>query len=571
MLVQQGTRVRRRAADAIVDALRAEGVEVVFGLVGSHVISVYDALADAPEIKHITVKHESTASGMADAYGRLTGKPGVVLVTAGPGATNSITGVAQAYMSASPMVHISGAVPSNASYESFHGVDKPDFLVRMFAEVTKWSVAVERVEDIPSILSRAFAIATSGRPGPVHVEIPQDIIVADETEIDAYEKTVIEPVRLDAASLASLATLVAGSKKPVIWAGKGVRATMADSELAELAELLEAPVIQAGDAAGALPDAHPLSTGQLSLYDRTPLQRELAAEADLILVIGERGGTGHADALFDIAAGTQVAGIWLGNDGETADARSVGGAVADIRTGLNQLLEAAGDQQRPVDTTLRARIERGRDGLRRHIMDSVMREWGDASPMHYGAALDALANHVDEDTICLGDIGSHNQWTRMIIQTQNRTTFTPEGYWGAMGFGLPAAMAAKLAAPDKKVVTVTGDGCFLMASSDFATAVEYGLNPVVIILNDRQYGMIVGMQQGAYGRAYQTELNGPDFVAFARSFGADGVRVDHPDQMQAALEQGFASTTIFVIDATCTHEVPHYDMRGEWAEMTGEV
>ena len=559
--------MRRRAADAIVDALRAEGVEVVFGLVGSHVISVYDALADAPEIRHITVKHESTASGMADAYGRLTGKPGVVLVTAGPGATNSLTGVAQAYMAASPMVHISGAVPSNASYESFHGVDKSDFLVRMFAEVTKWSVAVERVEDIPAVLSRAFAIATSGRPGPVHVEIPQDIIVAGETEMDAYEPTEIAPVKLDPVSLASLTSLIAGSSRPVVWAGKGVRATMADSELAELAELLEAPVILAGDAAGSLPDTHPLSTGQLSLYDRTPLQRELAAEADLILAIGERGGTGHADALFDIAAGTPVAGIWLGNDGENADRRSAGGMVVDIKAALNQLIEASGDQQRQVDSALRARITRGKDGLRRQIMNGVMREWGDSSPMHYGAALDALAAFVDEDTICLGDIGSHNQWTRMVVQTLNRTTFTPEGYWGAMGFGLPAAMAAKIAYPDKKVVSVTGDGCFLMASSDFATAVEYGLNPVIVILNDRQYGMIVGMQQGAYGRTYQTELNGPDFVAFARSFGADGIRVDRPEQMHAALERGFASGTIFVIDATCTHEVPHYDLRGAWGEM----
>jgi len=562
------TRVRRRAADAVVDALRAEGVEVVFGLVGSHVISVYDALADAPEIRHITVKHETTASGMADAYGRLTGKPGVVRVTAGPGATNSLTGVAQAYMSASPMVHITGAVPTDAPYESFHGVDKPDFLVRMFAEVTKWSIAVERVEDIPHILSRAFAIATCGRPGPVHVEIPQNIIVAGETEMDAYERTEMAPVLLDPVSLASLSTLLASSKNPVIWTGKGVRATLADGELAELAELFEAPVIQAGDAAGSLPDTHPLSTGQLSLYDRTPLQRELAAEADLILTIGERGGTGHADALFAIAEGTPVAGIWLGNDGESADPRSVGGAVADIRAGLNQLIEACGNQQRPVDHKLRTRIECGKDGLRQHIMDDVMRDWGSASPMHYGAALDALTPLVDDDTICLGDIGSHNQWTRLLLRTLNRTTFTPEGYWGAMGFGLPAALAAKVACPDKKVISVTGDGCFLMASNDFATAVEYSLNPVIVILNDRQYGMIVGMQQGAYGRAYQTELNGPDFVAFARSFGADGMRVDRPEQMHDALERGFASDTIFVIDATCTHEVPHYDLLGAWAELS---
>jgi thiamine pyrophosphate-dependent acetolactate synthase large subunit-like protein len=316
-----------------------------------------------------------------------------------------------------------------------------------------------------------------------------------------------------------------------------------------------------------LSDTHPLSTGQLSLYERTPLQRELAAEADLILAIGERGGTGHADALFEIASGTPVAGIWLGNDGEAADPRSAGGAVTDIRTGLNQLIEASGDQQRSVDAELRTRIARGKDGLRAHIMDGVMRDFGDSSPMHYGAALAALAEMVDEDTICLGDIGSHNQWTRMVVQTLNRTTFTPEGYWGAMGFGLPAAMAAKLVAPDKKVVSVTGDGCFLMASSDFATATEYGLNPVIVILNDRQYGMIVGMQQGNYGRSYQTELNGPDFVAFAKSFGGDGVRVDRPEQMREALERGFASPKIFVIDATCTHEVPNYNMRAAWAEL----
>lgn len=561
------TRRTQRGGAAVVEALRAEGVEHVFGLVGSHVLEIYDALADAPDIRHITVKHETTATGMADAYGRLTGKPGVALVTAGPGATNSLTGVAQAYMSASPLVHITGAVPRGASYESFHGVDKEDFLVRMFQEVTKWSVSVQRSEDIPHVLSRAFAIATSGRPGPVHVEIPQDVLTGDATEMDAYERTEIPAARLSDADLSRLAELVRGSQRPVIWAGKGVRATWAHEELRELAELLQAPVIQSGDAAGAIPDTHPLSTGQLSLYDRTPLQKELAAEADLILAIGERGGTGHADVIFATAS-APVAGIWLGNEGEGADSRSVAGAVADIRAGLNQLLEAIGDQQRPVDDALPRRIERGKDGLRQHIRQQVMRDYGADQPMHYGAALDALAGMVDVDTIVLGDIGSHNQWTRLMLQILNRDTYIPEGYWGAMGFGLPAAMAAKLAYPEKNVVTVTGDGCFLMASADFSTAVESGLNPVVIILNDRQYGMIVGMQEGSYGRKAETELNGPDFVAFARSFGADGVRVERPEEMREAIERGLASPTIFVIDAACDYRHPAYSFTRAWGEMT---
>jgi acetolactate synthase I/II/III large subunit len=570
-MVATGTRIRQRSGAAVVEALRAEGVEHVFGLVGSHVLEIYDALADTPSIRHITVKHETTASGMADAYGRLTGKPGVALVTAGPGATNSITGVAQAYMAASPMVHISGAVPLGAPYESFHGVDAPDFLVRMFAEVTKWSIAIERPEDIPAILARAFAVATSDRPGPVHVEIPQDVLLAGETEMDPYERQEIPPTPLDSAVLEDLAARVRASRRPLVWAGKGVRSTVAEAELVELAELLDAPVILSGDASGSFPDDHPLSTGQLSLYERTPFQRELAQEADLIIAVGERGETGHAEVLFGTAGDTPVTGIWLGNPGEAADQRSAGGAVASIRTALNQLLEACGDQQRPRDEALRARITRERDGLRDHIMRGVRHDYGDASPMHYGMALDSLPDFVDADTICLGDIGSHNQWTRLVLQATGRNTFIPEGYWGAMGFGLPAAMAAKVAYPDKRVLSVTGDGCFLMSSADFSTAVEYGLNPVIVILNDRQYGMIVGMQQGYYGRKSETELNGPDFVAFSRSFGGDGARVDHPSQMREALEAGFASDRIFVIDATCDYRFPPYNFAQATEEFRREL
>lgn len=566
MVTGNMAQVRQRSGAAIVEAFKAEGVEHVFGLVGSHVLEIYDALADSPEIRHITVKHETTASGMADAYGRLTGKPGVALVTAGPGATNSLTGVAQAYMSASPLIHISGAVPTGASYESFHGVDKPDFLVRMFAEVTKWSVSIARPEEIPHVFARAFAIATSGRPGPVHIEIPQDVLLAEATLMDAYERVVIPPARLSDADLGRMVEQIRASRKPVIWAGKGVRATFSHDALTELAELLEAPVIIAGDAAGSLPDTHPLSTGQLSLYARTPLQRELAAEADLILAIGERGGTGHADGLF-AATKAPVVGIWLGNDGEGPDPRARGGAVADLAVALGQLLEACGDQQRPVDQALRARIARGKDDLRRHIRDGIRRDYGAARPLHYGVALDALPDLVDADTVVLGDIGSHNQWTRLVLQSLNRDTFTPEGYWGAMGFGLPAAMAAKLAFPEKKVLTVTGDGCFLMASADFSTAVEFGINPVVVILNDRQYGMIVGMQETTYGRASETALNGPDFVAFARSFGADGVRVDEPEQLRAAIERGLNSPTIFVIDVTCDYRFPAYNLARAAAEL----
>lgn len=552
------TGIKQRAGDAIVAALRAEGVEYVFGLVGSHVIEIYDALLDVPEIQHITVKHETTASGMADAYGRITGKPGVCLVTAGPGATNSLTGVAQAYMAASPLIHISGAVPRGASYESFHGVDSDRFLVPIFDEVTKWSVAIERAEDIPEIFAKAFRIATSDRPGPVHIEIPQNVLTGDVVEIPKYESETHEPEGLAREDLDEIVARVRASERPVIWAGKGVKATFAHQELAELAELLEAPVVLGGDASGSLPDIHPLSTGQHSLYQLTPLQREIVAEADLVLVVGERGGTGHADRIFGTTS-APVGGIWLGNEDEFSDGRSDFGNVAHIKTALNQLLEAAGDQQREYSAELRARLADGKRELRDAVMSWVRSEFGDRNPPHYGLALEPLCDFVDDDLIVMGDIGEHNQWTRLLIETQNRTTFLPEGFWGAMGFGLPGAMAAKLAEPVKKVACVTGDGCFLMASADFSTAVEHGINPVIIVLNDRQYGMIVGMQRNAYGRVSNTRLDGPDFVAFSRSFGGDGMRVDEPGQMREALERGFASDVIFVIDARCDFDFPSYN------------
>ncbi len=552
------TGIKQRAGDAIVAALRAEGVEYVFGLVGSHVVEIYDALLDVPEIQHITVKHETTASGMADAYGRITGKPGVCLVTAGPGATNSLTGVAQAYMAASPLIHISGAVPRGASYESFHGVDSDRFLLPIFDEVTKWSVAIERAEDIPAVFAQAFRIATSDRPGPVHIEIPQNLLTGDAVDIPAYVASEVDAAGLEQHELDAILAQVRASKRPVIWAGKGVKATFAHEELTELAELLEAPVILGGDAAGSLPDVHPLSTGQHSLYQLTPLQREIAAEADLVLAIGERGGTGHADRLFN-STSAPVGGIWFGNEHERPDERAAFGAVAHIKTALNQLLEGAGDQQREASAELRARLSAGKQEQRDAVMSWVRSEFGDRRPAHYGLALEPLLDFVDDDLIVMGDIGEHNQWTRLLIETRNRTTYLPEGYWGAMGFGLPGALAAKLAEPAKKVACVTGDGCFLMASADFSTAVEYGINPVIIVLNDRQYGMIVGMQRNAYGRVSNTRLDGPDFVAFARSFGGDGMRVDEPEQMREALERGFASEVIYVIDARCDFDFPSYN------------
>jgi acetolactate synthase-1/2/3 large subunit len=231
------------AAQAVVDALIAEKVEFVFGLTGTHVLPLFDALADAHQLRHIVTKHESNAAFMAGMVGHLTGRPGVALVTAGPGATNSLTGVAQAYAASLPLVHISGDVPLHAGNEAYHGVDRRDFLHRMFADVTKWSARVERPEEIPDFLSRAFAVAASGRPGPVHVDIPWDIVEATEVKVAPYRASPVEKQAPPQEVVERVRLALMAARRPMICAGRGVLVQRAEEELLALAEALSAPVL----------------------------------------------------------------------------------------------------------------------------------------------------------------------------------------------------------------------------------------------------------------------------------------------------------------------------------------
>src|SRR5688572_10502565 len=271
------SRQAMHAGEAVAEALREEGVERVYSVPGSHIHPIYDGLSRVSSIRMVTCKQEPNVALMADAYGRLTGKPGVCVVTAGPGGLNSMAGVAQAYGAASPLVHIGGAVPLKAQREAFHGVDNPAFVHEMYKSITKWSARVERLADIPEVMAKAFHIARSGRPGPVHVELPR---VSDYSEYILQEQPAVLPAYAlrptvttppDPKDVDRYAKRLMEAKAPVIAAGKGIIRQGALKELSELSLKLQAPVVTAQDAIGVIPEAHPLFAGHFQHYRTHPL------------------------------------------------------------------------------------------------------------------------------------------------------------------------------------------------------------------------------------------------------------------------------------------------------------
>ena len=542
------------AARAVVDALREEKVEFVFGLTGSHVLPITDVLAGVPEIRHVVTKQENNAAFMAGMYGYLTGRPGVVLVTAGPGAANSISGVAQAYAASLPMVHISGDVPLNAGNEAFHGVDRADYLHRMFADITKWSVRIERPEEIPGVLARAFALATSGRPGPVHVDIPVDLVRATGVETGPYRTSPVEKQLPPEELIDKVRQALAAAERPLICAGRGLMIHSAEADLLALANALAAPVLCTEYAQGAIDQDHPLFAGSISEWTPNPFAEELLADADLLLAIGLRSDTLLTNIL--VKHGPENSILVALDEANTL--RPVAGmamtAVSDSRLFLSRLLDHASEYRRSPASSRIERVARHRrawkKGLALHLAGLK-----DAKPLHFGRVALELAERLDRDAIVTAGVGHHNIWAREVLPIRNRESFVQEASWGTMGGELGAGIAAKLVYPDRQVMVVTGDGSLLMAASDFVTAVEAGTNVLVVVLNDSRYGIITAMQREYYERSFGDEIGTIDVVRFAESFGGAGIRVESPGELPECVARALtlSSQIPVILDAVCDY------------------
>ncbi|HSC96792.1 MAG TPA: thiamine pyrophosphate-binding protein [Burkholderiales bacterium] len=538
-------RAAMHAGEAVAEALREEGVERVYSVPGSHIHPIYDGLSRVRSIRMVTCKQEPNVSLMADAYGRLTGKPGVCLVTAGPGCINSMAGVAQAYGAASPVVHISGAVPLAADREAFHGVDNPAFVHEMFRKITKWSARIERLEDIPAVMAKAFHIARSGRPGPVHVELPR---LSDYSEfilqeipavLPPFESLSTQVIEPNGKDVARFAKRLMEARAPVIAAGKGIIRKGALRELSELSLKLQAPVVFPQDAIGVIPEEHPFFAGHFQHYRSHPLCTEALTHTDLVFAVGLRAGTAELSELKQRAPEKQLILVGFddaaGSSDEGEDQR-----VADPKRFLTALLKRLDDYQRPRDEPLIRRMAEGKAALRASLAAQNEPHRSDR-PIYPGVLMDAMNAVLDDNAIVASDVGNCQMWARTFRRIATPESFMQSGVWNAMSYALPTAIVAKMEYPKRDVVALAGDGAFLMTIGDLPTAVEYGANVLMIVLNDGAFGQTFMQQSNLYGHTYGTAFQSPDFAAIAKACGAEGLRVTDPKDVEAALRQGLAA------------------------------
>lgn len=535
----------------LVDALRRNNVDTIFGLDGDHVIYLYDALSDAPDIRVVTVMHENNASIAAELYARVTGKPGVVLVTAGPGATNSLSGIAGAYAAGVPIVHISGGVPTGSPQEAFHGVDDVQVLRKVFEPVTKSSVRIEDSNDIPATIDRAFALAASGRPGPTHVEIAMSALTSGDHEPPATQPATTSPGEPDLTDLTDLAARIDAASSIALVAGKNAFWPAVSDALVALAEHLQAPVVHVWDSHGAMPTTHPLALGLWRQGNSNEFVDATFDAADLILGIGVRAGNESGISLGKLLGDRFV--IVDATDEPLTNGHLSTPSVDALDSSLRAIASAT--RERPQASETLARCEEART-LFSAGMDVEMDRYRDEPAWPISLALHSLARKMTPETIVVSDVSNVKIWAPLQLPAHNSLSHLQSGSWGSMGYTVPGVLGAAIGRPDRKIVGIVGDASFLMGSNDFGTICALGLPVVIAVHADQQIGMIYYSLKHAFNRTYKTDVPAVDFVAYARAFGADAIRIDTPDQIDAAWDIALAATGPILLEFRAGHDFP---------------
>ena len=538
----------RSPAQVVIACLQQQGVDTIFGLDGDHVIYLYDALGDAPDINVVTVMHENNAAIAAELYGRVTGRPGVVMLTAGPGATNSLSGIAGAYAAGAPIVHITGGVAQGAAREAFHGVDDPHFLQKVFEPVTKWSVRIEDAGEIPATLAQAFQTAMTGRPGPVHVEIAVSALASGAMEWsgELTPTTAGEP-----SADTSIVARVDASEKIALVAGKNAFWPEVSEALVQLAEHLQAPVVHVWDSHGAMPTVHPLSLGLWREGNSNEFVEKVFDEADLVLGIGVRRGTESAIGL-EKRLGARFVIVDAVDEPEPEGHVGVPSVAALART-LDAIV--ASSRERPADHEMHEHCAEARRLFGAGMAVELERYYRE-SRWPIGLALDSLARKMTPETLVVSDVSNVKIWAPLQLPAYNSMSHLQSGSWGAMGYVVPGVLGAALARPDRKVVGIVGDAAFLMGSNDFGTICSLGLPVVIAVHADQQIGMIHYSLSQAFNRTYKTDVPEVDFVKYAEAFGGRGMRVETPDQIDAAWDEALAADGPVLLELRAGHDFP---------------
>lgn len=535
-------------AEIFVEALKREGVKTIFALPGGVVLKIFDVLHQQCDVEVILTRHEQAAGHMAEGYAKATGKPGVCLITSGPGMTNVITALADAYMDSVPMVCFSGQVPTAMiGNDAFQEADN----IGLSRPCTKYNFLVKDVNDLAQTIKEAFYIASTGRPGPVLVDIPKDISMdkadfkyPDSVSIRGYNPT----YEGSKWKIKQAADAIMKSRRPILYIGGGVQLSGASQEVRELAEMTQIPVDSTLMALGAFPGGHPLSLGMLGMHG-TYVANMAMHYSDLVIAIGARFDDRVTGKVSEFCPNAKIIHIDID--------------PTSIRKNIHVDIPIVGDCKRVVqelNNVLRATVNGDQKELRKPWWDQL-NEWKAAHPLSYEQDPEKLIKPQylidrvfqltkDRDPVVATDVGQHQMWSAQYFQLANPNTWLTSGGLGTMGFGFPAALGAQAAFRDRLVLCIAGDGSVQMNTQELATAVVSNLPVKVFIINNRFHGMVRQWQdlfyEGRYASSYLDQT--PDFVKLAEAYGAAGLRIKTPNEVDDGIREAIAIDKPVFID-----------------------
>ncbi len=541
-------------AKALLKSLEHQNVEVMFGILGGALLPIYDHICDS-KVRHILCRHEQGAAHAAEGYARASGKAGVCIATSGPGATNLVTGIANAYMDSSPVIALTGQVPTtgkNTSYligrDAFQEAD----IIGITTPITKHNFQLRTAKEIPTTIKTAFYIATTGRPGPVVIDMPKnaqtevaDIDFSNGIQIRGYKPTVNpHPLQIRKA-----AELLAEAEKPVILAGGGVITANASPELLKATELLLAPVATSFMGKGCFPETHPLSLGSIGMHGN-PVANKLLCEADVLLAVGTRfsdRATGKLDTFCTPSRKIHI-DIDTAEIGKNIEVDVP--IVGDAKKALEALYERLAKLlKKKKNSPWTKRVKEAKEQLNPPAKSGSK----DIKPK---ALLKELRKLLPENAIVTTEVGQNQMWAALYFDALKPRTFISSGGLGTMGFGFPASIGAKVACPDRPVVDIAGDGSFRMTEQELATSVTEDIPVIVVVLNNSVLGMVAQWQRMFFKGRYSAVKLGsvPDFVKLAEAYGAQGLRAASIPEFSKAVKKALKSNVTTVIDVPISLE-----------------
>jgi acetolactate synthase-1/2/3 large subunit len=549
--------MKKTGAQIIVECLKKEGVDILFNYPGGAILPIFDELSNA-SIHQILVRHEQAAVHAADGYARASGKVGVVLVTSGPGATNTVTGIATAFMDSIPVVILTGQVPTLLiGNDAFQEAD----IIGITRPCTKHNYLVRDVKDLAQILKEAFYVTRSGRPGPVLIDLPKDTLV-NSTEFKYPERVFIRGYQPTyeghPGQIQRAVKLTMKSKKPILYVGGGIISSNASKELTLFAERLGIPVTMTLMGLGGFPGKHPLSLGMLGMHG-TYRANMAVMESDLLIAIGSRFDDRVTGKIEAFAPQAKIIHIDIDPTSISKNVRVDLPIVGDCKRILSKMLSLL--EEEDIDS-----FKEGLDKWRHQIeklktFHNMNYEQKDIIKPQY--VVEKIYELTKGDAIISTEVGQNQMWAAQYYQFIKPRTLLTSGGLGTMGYGFPAAIGAQVAFPNKLVIDIAGDGSFQMNSQELATSVQYQLPIKVAILNNRYLGMIRQWQEFFYGKRYaSSSLEGvqPDFVKLAEAYGAVGLRVNKPEEVVPTLKKAFSISKPVIIDFIVDPEENVYPM-----------